>query len=71
MCLQNLKRFELMKKVRFLTFFLKKFENRLKTALFKIDKFELMLVLEIKQKTALDERFEFSGRAWLTIFEQK
>lgn len=41
-----------MKKVRFLTFFLKKFENRLKTALFKIDKFELMLVLETKQKTA-------------------
>ena len=51
-----------MKKVRFLTFFLKKFENRLKTALFKIDKFELMLVLETKQKTALNRGFELSGR---------
>ena len=51
-----------MKKVRFLTFFLKKFENRLKIAFFKNTTLELVKIFEYKRKTALSGGFEFPGR---------
>ena len=41
-----------MKKVRFLTFFIKKFENQQKIALFKIYKFELDVSIRKQKKTA-------------------
>lgn len=50
MCLQNSKRFELMKKVRFLTFFFKKFENMVKTALSKNTTLELSEDIEKQTK---------------------
>ena len=51
------------KKVRFLTFFLKKFENRLKIALNKKSILKPIKILEYKQKTALGGGFKFRGRA--------
>ena len=63
MCLQNLKRFELMKKVRFLTFFLKKFENRSKIALSKNTTLELDACIRNQTKTPHQLRYFFiSGR---------
>ena len=45
-----------------LKFDTKKFETTLKISLFKNTTLELVKILENKRKTALNERFELSGR---------
>ena len=49
------------KKVSFLTFFLKKFETGITIAFLKNTTFELVKVLKNKIKTALSGGFEFCG----------